>query len=471
MQTTRVRRYFQPDFFQAVLAIALPMTAQNFIMSAVNMVDVVMIGALGDVAIAAVGVANQVFYIYSILLFGIYSGAAVFLSQFWGRRDIGGIRRTMGLMLVPGIAFSLLFTLAAELAPDLLMGIYSKDPAVIEAGRDYLRIVGFSYLLNGVAFAYAFTCRCTGQVKLPMAASIASVLTNVVFNYLLIYGRLGLPRLGLAGAALATVLARVLECAILLFVVYRRGLPAAARLCELLRFDRRFFLRFLKTTAPVILNEGLWSVGTSLYTVVYGLLGTTALAAVQIVSTVFNLFMVFARSLHNAAAVLIGNKIGAGDEAGAKVYAFNFMGLLPLIGLVMAGLLLAFRPLILSLFSTSAQAYGAAWSLLGMHALIMVFKYFNGLTVVGICRAGGDTVYSAIVDVAPVWLVALPLGFLGAWLQLPVELVFLMISAEELVKIVLGLPRVLSGRWVHNLVAGYEQAEEVSAAEEELLLS
>lgn len=106
-----------------------------------------------------------------------------------------------------------------------------------------------------------------------------------------------------------------------------------------------------------------------------------------------------------------------------------------------------------------------------MHALIMVFKYFNGLTVVGICRAGGDTVYSAIVDVAPVWLVALPLGFLGAWLQLPVELVFLMISAEELVKIVLGLPRVLSGRWVHNLVAGYEQAEEVSAAEEELLLS
>lgn len=139
-----------------------------------------------------------------------------------------------------------------------------------------------------------------------------------MFNYLLIYGRLGLPRLGLAGAALATVLARVLECAILLFVVYRRGLPAAARLCELLRFDRRFFRRFLKTTAPVILNEGLWSVGTSLYTVIYGLLGTTALAAVQIVSTVFNLFMVFARSLHNAAAVLIGNKIGAATRPGPR---------------------------------------------------------------------------------------------------------------------------------------------------------
>ncbi len=458
-----MRRIFNREFFRAVLVIALPLAAQNFIMSAVNMVDVVMIGSLGDVAIAAVGVANQVFYVYSILLFGIYSGAAVFLSQFWGQRDLSGIRMTMGFMLLPGVLFSLLFTLGAELCPDLLMGIYSHDPLVIEAGRDYLRIVGFSYLLNGVAFAYAFTCRCTEQVRLPMVASIASVLTNVIFNYLLIYGRLGFPRMGLAGAALATLLARALECAILLIVVYARSLPAAARMKELLRFDRAFFLRFVKTAAPVIANEGLWSVGTSMYTVVYGLLGTTALAAVQIESTVFNLFMVLGRSLSNAASVLIGNRIGARQEDKAKDFASGFMLLSPLIGLFMGALLLAARPLILSLFATSQATYLAAWTLLGLHALICPFKYLNALTVVGICRAGGDTVFSAFMDAGPVWLLALPLGFLGARLGLPLSAVFLMISSEELFKVVVGLPRILSGKWVHNVIEGVKTHGEQTA--------
>lgn len=451
-----MKAHFDKTFGRAVLSIALPMTLQNFIMSAVNMVDVVMIGALGDVAIAATGVANQVFYIYSILLFGVYSGAAVFLSQFWGKEDVSGVRRTMTYMLFPGLLFALVFTLGAELFPDTLMGIYSKDPAVIEAGRPYLRIVGMSYVLNCLSFAYAFTCRCTGQVKLPMVSSIVSVVANVVFNYILIFGKFGLPRLELVGAAAATVIARVLECATLLCVVYARRLPAAARLKELLHFDKDFFRQFVKTSAPVIANEGLWSTGTSLYNVIYGMLGTTALAAVQIVSTVFNLFMVICRSLSNAASVMIGNKIGADDEEGAKTYAMNFMILMPLLGLVLAGVLLLSRPGVLSLFDTTPVTYAAAWALLGMHAVVMVPKHFNALTVVGICRAGGDTVYSAIMDVAPVWLMGLPLGYLGARLGLSVGWVFLLISSDEIVKVFFSLARVLSGKWIHNVVSAFE---------------
>lgn len=450
---------FDRKFRSAVLSIALPLAAQNFIMSAVNLVDVMMIGSLGDVAIAATGVANQVFYVYSILLFGIYSGAAVFLSQFWGKEDVAGIRRTMGYMLVPGIAFSLVFTLGAEFFPDTLLGIYTSDPAVVEAGRGYLRIIGLSYMLNGITFAYAFTCRCTGRVKLPMLSSVVSVVANVSFNYILIFGKLGLPALGLVGAAIATVIARVLEGALLLVVVYIKKLPAAARLREMLRFDRAFFSQFCKTSAPVIINEGLWSIGTSMYNVIYGLLGTTALAAIQIVSTVINLFLVFCRSLSNAAAVLIGNKIGAGDEEGAKTYAMNFMLLQPLLGVGIAALLLAARPGILALFNTTEATFTAAWTLLGLHAIVIVPKHFNALVIVGICRAGGDTVYSAVMEVALIWLIALPLGFLGARLGLSVGWVFLLISSEEIIKVGIGLVRVLSGKWVHNVVSTFDKAD------------
>lgn len=451
---TFMKRYF-PDknFLKPVLAVAIPMTTSNFIMSAVNTVDTVMIGSLGSVSVAAVSVANQIFFIFSVLLFGIYSGAAVFLAQFWGKGDIPNIRRTMGYMLVPGLLAALVFTLAAELFPEFLIGLYSNDPAVIEEGAIYLRIIGTSYIVNAVAFAYAFTCRSSGQVKLPMVASIIAVLTNVTFNYILIFGKFGFPRMEVAGAAVATVISRVLEVFIILIAVYANRLPAAATPRQMLRFDKAFTKRFFKTCAPVIANEGLWSLGTTQYTVIYGLLGTTALASMQIVSSIFNLFMVFGRSFSNAASVLIGNLIGAEDEEGAKNYANKFMTLLPMIGVVMMGLFLLFRPLLLSLFNITPEEYMVAWDLSFMHAITMVPKYFNSLIIVGICRSGGDTLYSAILDVAPVWLVSIPLGYLGANMGLSIGLVFLLINAEEVVKLIFGLPRVFSGKWVHNVVA------------------
>lgn len=444
------------QFLKTAMAIGLPMTVQNFIMSAVNMIDVAMIGSLGDVAIAAVGVANQVFFVYSVLLFGVYSGAAVFLAQFWGKQDIANIRKTMGYMFTIGVGASIVFTALAEIAPSFLMGIYSDDAAVIEAGSSYLRIIASSYTVNAIAFGYAFTSRCTGQVRLPMVASIAAVLTNLIGNFLLIFGHLGLPKLGVDGAAIATVISRVLELVILVVVVYAKKFVAAAKPSEMFRFDREFTKRFFKTCAPVIVNEGLWSLGTTQYTVIYGILGTTALAATQIVSTVFNLFMVFGRSFSNAASVVLGNLIGGGEEKTAKEYANKFLLLLSLMGVVMGVLLLVSRPLVLGIFNTSQEVYNAAWVLLMLNALIMIPKYFNSVIVVGICRSGGDTIYSAILDVAPVWLVAIPLGYLGANLGLPIELVFLMINVEEVVKIAGGIPRVLSGKWVHNLVSTEE---------------
>lgn len=444
--------FFTAKFFKAILAIAVPVALQNIIMSAVNMVDVVMIGSLGDVSTAAVGVGNQVYYVFSIILFGVNSGSAVFLAQFWGKRDLMGLRRTMGYMLAIGAAASFVFTLGAEIVPELLLGLYSSDAEVIAAGVPYLRIVGASYLINGVAFAYAFTSRCSGNVRLPMFASIAAMLVNVVFNYILIYGKLGAPAMGVEGAAWATVLARVVEFLVLVPYIYTKKLAAAGTFKEMFRFDKDFTLRFVKTAFPVIVNESLWSIGTTQYVAIYGMLGTGVLAATQIVGTITNLFMVLGRSMSNAAAVMIGQKIGEGDNDGAKSMAGNCTLLTFIVGIVMALALYLTRAPILTMFNTSADAHGIAMSLLSLNCLVIPIKCLCAMFVVGICRSGGDTVYSCMMDVLPVWLLALPLGYLSAGAGMAVEIVFLALACEEVGKLILSLPRIFSGKWVHNVV-------------------
>ncbi|MDR2515518.1 MAG: MATE family efflux transporter [Christensenellaceae bacterium] len=450
----RIHNPFSKDFLAAIGAIALPMAVQQLVMSSVNIIDMVMVGALGDVAIAAAGISNQVFFIYSLFLFGAYSGASVFLSQFWGKGDVPNIRRTMGYMLAVGMFLALGFLLASELCPGFLLRWYSSDPAVVQAGIPYLKWVAWSYPLNALAFCYSFTCRCTGRVRLPMIASFTAIITNVAFNYLLIYGKFGFPRLELAGAAIATLLSRVTETGTVVIAVYIMRLPAAGTPKQFFRFDKEFGLRLFKICAPVVANEGLWAIGTTLYTAIYGMLGTAALAAVQVVSSIVNLFTVFARSFANAASVLIGNRIGAGSNDGARDYANRSIWLLACSGLVMGLLLLALQGPALGFFALSDEGRDLAMRLLFVNALVMIPSYMNMLLVVGICRSGGDTLWSGIVDVATLWLLGLPFGFMGAKLGLSVEFVFLLISTENLGKMILCLWRVRSGKWLHNVVEG-----------------
>lgn len=446
-------RFFSSAFLKSAFAIALPIALQNFITSAVNMIDVVMLGHLGDVDIAAVGCANQVYFLLTIILFGVSSGASVFMAQFWGKRDLPGVHRTMGVMTLLALAVSLLFTVGALFFPEALLSIYSRDPAVIEAGAPYLRIVGASYIVTALAQTMSFACRSTGQVRLPMVTSLISVFINTALNFVLIFGLLGFPALGLTGAAIATAIARVVEFALLYILVYRKRLPAAATPRQLFsRLDGTFLRAYFKTTLPVLLNETLWSVGVSLYTVAYGLLGTNALASVQICSTVFNLFMVLVRGVSNACAIMIGHTIGSGDEKGALRDGLRFLALVPAIGVVMCALLIVCRPVILTFFTVTPETLALTLQLMLLQAFNIIPKSFNMVIIVGLCRSGGDTLFACILDTATVWLVAVPLAFLGAGLGFPLWGVYLCVCSEDLVKAIIGVPRILSKKWLHNLV-------------------
>ena len=437
-------------FYGTLFSIALPITIQNLISSGLNMVDTVMIGKLGEVEIAAVGLGNKLFFLYVLLLFGTYSGAGIFISQFWGKKDISNIRKVLGICLMTGLFASLLFTVAGFVFPSQVLSIFSTDPEVIQVGSGYLRIVSLSYGITAVSFAYGFTCRSIGKATLPMYVSAGALLCNTFLNYVLIFGYFGFPRLGVNGAAIATVFSRILEMVLLVGLIYAKKYVLAAKIGEMLDISKEFAQKFFRTILPVILNEGMWALGVIMYAIAYARMGTTAIATVQVADTVQSFFIVVFFGMANACAVMIGNQIGAGDEESAKDYAKKFAILGPGLAVIMGVLLVLLAPMILTQFDIQ---FDDAYRTLLVLAFFLPFKIYNLMAVVGILRSGGDTKFALLLDIGGVWFIGIPLAFLGAlvW-KLPIYWVVALVSLEELAKNSLAIPRVISNKWVRNVV-------------------
>lgn len=453
----RLKTAFEPAFIKMIFRTAFPIAMQFFLASAVNLIDVVMIGSLGDDAVAAAGGANQIFFLLNLMLFGIHSGASVFLSQFWGTRDLRNVRRTMGMMYLLSAAAVALFSLGALLAPRLLVGFYVHEEPALTMGASYLRIVGFSYPVTALSMILAMVCRCTGDVSIPTRASMLSIGLNVGLNAVLIFGLCGFPALGLEGAAIATAVARTAECLFLLLIVYKNKLPGAAGLKELFAFDREFITHYIKTAWPVLLNEVLWSTGVSLYSVAYGLLGTEALAAVQIANTAIQLLFVFTRGLSNACGIFIGRTVGAGNRETAIDYGYRFAFLLPTAGLITGLVMIAIHPLFLMLYRVSPETLAMAKSLLILQAVLGILKADSMGLVVGIFRAGGDTLFACLLDTGTVWLVGVPLAFLGVWLGAPLWVVALLIACDDIAKVSIGFVHLFREKWVKNVTARIQE--------------
>lgn len=450
----RIRFSTDRVYLNALFTLALPIIVQNGISSSLNMIDVMMLGQMGEVPVAAVGLANQVFFLLSFMLFGISSGSGVFSAQFWGKGDLKGIRRVLGLALGMNCGAALLFSLAALLIPRTVLSIYTPDLAVIATGTGYLRIVGWSYLLTAISFSFSSTLRATGNVRLPMVASVLAIGLKTSLSYVLIFGKLGLPAMGVQGAALATLAARALECVLLVTLTYRLKTPAAARFSELLDVSREFLSGFLKLALPVAINETLWSLGISIYNLAYARIGTESIAAVNIASTIENLAFVLFIGISDATAILIGNKIGAGDGEKASNYARRSLALSTLMAVGVGGLILALRGPLLRMYAISPQALGYASRILLVMGLTLWVRISNMILVVGVLRSGGDTRFGLFVDTGSVWLVGVPMAMLGAFvLHLPVYWVYLMIMAEEVIKYVCLLVRFFSQRWIHDVTA------------------
>lgn len=439
-------------YFKTLARIALPIAAQHFITSSLNAVDVIMVGQLGETALAAVGLANQVFFLLMLLLFGVSSGAGMFTAQFWGKREVQNIHKVLGIGLLLGIGSSLLFTLAALTFTETILGIYSKDAAVVALGSAYLRRVAYSYIFTSITFSFASVLRSTENVKLPMLVSIVALSLNTALNYALIFGNFGFPQMGVEGAAIATLISRSLECCALVLLTYRLRTSAAARLTDLAGFSRAFVQRYLKIALPVMFNEMMWSLGITIYQIIYARIGTESIAAVNISISIEGMAFVFFIGITNAAAIMIGNRIGAGEESKAFDYARRSL-IIGVSGAVLVGMgILISKDFILSLYQVSDITRQNASMILTIMAFFIWVRVSNMTMIVGIFRSGGDTRFSFALDVGSVWLIGIPLALLGAFVfHLPVYGVVLMIMAEEFIKMLIGFRRFSSRKWINNL--------------------
>ncbi|OJF76678.1 MAG: MATE family efflux transporter [Treponema sp. CETP13] len=436
-------------FLKTLAIIAVPITLQNLLQTLVNLVDNVMIGQLGAVQIGAVGLGNQVFFVLNLILFGISSGGGVFIAQFWGKKDLKGIHKTVGLMLTGAIIVGLVFALLSLFLPGWLLSLYTNDLQVITSGIGYLRISSVGFLIFAISFPLEMVLRSSEEVKIPLYATILSLITNIVFDYVFIF----LFRWGVKGAAFATVLARLVEGLYVYGIAYKRKLPQIAKLSEYLSFQRSFVARFFKIAFPVVINESLWGLGITIENGIYAHVGTDALAAFNITSTVQMLVWVIFIGIGNAASVILGNVIGSGDNKKAHEYAFKLVRTMVLLALATGWLLIPISKLLPLLYNVDPYILDQARLMLMVIVFVYPFRAFNMCMVVGVMRSGGDTVYGGIADIGGLWGCGLVCGTLAAFvLHLEPWLIFAAFSMEDSLKFIMGVIRLKSGKWLHNVV-------------------
>jgi putative MATE family efflux protein len=443
---------FDGDFHRKMLKLALPIVIQNFISSFLNMIDTVMVGKLGETEIAAVGIANQYFFFFNMFLLGLSAGCGVLISQFWGKRDIRNIKRITGIGLGTAVGISLVFTVLGLAVPDKIIAAFNRDPEAIRLGTDYLKIVLVGYIFTGITFIYNFSLRSIGNTVQPMLISAAALVCNAFFNYVFIFGKFGAPAMGVEGAALATVIARLVEtCSLVVYVYGGKGVLAAS-LAEFTDVNPEFIKRSYRTIIPVVLNDICWGLGMLVYAAVYGRMGIRAVAVVQICNTITNLFMVAIFGMSSAAAVMVGNSVGAGDEGLSRNYARRFSMLSVVTGIGLGAVLAASSRWILNFFNVSGPVRSDSLVILYFVSLIYFIRVFDIILIVGILRGGGDAKRALLIEGFTMWFVGVPLTIMGAFLfKLPVYTVYALAVWEEVFKCLFGVLRLKSGRWIKNV--------------------
>ena len=408
------------SFWGTMLSIAIPVTLQNLLFSSFTLIDTLMIGRLGDTPLAAVGMAGKWTWFFDIALFGFTSGAAVFIAQFYGAHDERGIHRTHGLMT--------LFVLAAS----------------------YLRIVALCYPFQALSKAGGTLLQSTQRVVIPFAGAACSVVTNIALNAVLIFGLLGFPALGVQGAAIASAIAAVVNCAVIYGTALARNTLMRAKLRELLDFDLRFVRDYLRVGTPAMLNETIWALGNLVYSAIYGHMGTGAYAAITVVKSIEDLTSVVILGMCSSCAVMIGSFIGRGETERAKDCARRHLLLSVVFSMVIGGGVLLMRTRIISLFGVSEAVRADALRVMCIYALEMPLRTLPLMLVVGTFRAGGDTKFGLIVDTLTAYLIGIPMTALtGLFLHAGVAATYLvMYLVEDVPKVIVYGRHFLSGKWI-----------------------
>lgn len=449
------KKYFgDMGFWRVALKLAFPVAMQNLLTSSFILVDTIMVGQLGDLSLSAVGMAGQFGWFLNMITFGMCSGAAVFISQYWGAKDTAGIRRTYGIAVVSVCLISALFFVIGLLFPEGVVRIFNREPDVVEAGAAYLRIACWSYLATGVNMVFCIVLRSTENVKLPMYVSLVTTVLNAFMDYGLIFGAFGMPEMGIRGAALATVISAWAGPVLILAVSAIQRNMLITPLKELFGFNRRSIAQYYEKATPVIINETLWGLGTLLFSVIFANLGYQYYAAVTIFRTFDNIAFVFFIGLCNASSIMVGKNVGAGHIKRAVEDSRRFVLFVSLCSVLTGVLIIIFRFQLASVFNLSGsitqETLKLTASLLLVYGIELPMRNLPYILIVGTFRPGGDTKIGMKLDLLSLWLCSVPLTTLAAFVfKLPFIAVFaIMYIAEDYLKVILCVKYYFTYNWL-----------------------
>ena len=438
-------------FYKSVFALVLPMAIQNLINVAVTSADVIMLGKEGETALSGSSLAGQVQFILTLFFFGLTSGAAILTAQYWGKGDTRTIEIVMGIALRFALIVGVIFTAAVLLFPYPIMRIFSPEEDVIREGVRYLRVVAPSYLFMSVTIIYLNIMRSVERVIISTVVYLVSLFLNIILNAIFIFGLLGCPAMGIAGAALGTTIARGAELAIVLLYSARNKV-VRLRVRDIFVHDKLLLSDFIRYSLPVTLNELMWGAGISMNAVIIGHMGSSAVAANSVAQVTRNLATVVAFGIANAAAIMIGKKIGENDYGRAEDYANRFVKLTLAAGVAGGLIILLVRPIVMATMNVTPEAHRYMSVMMLIMSYYVIAQAYNTTMVVGIFRAGGDAKFGLIMDVSTMWGGSILLGAIFAFVfHWSVPAVYAVIMGDELIKVPLTTIRYKSKKWLRNV--------------------
>ena len=440
------------SFRKTVFAFLLPMAIQNLINVAISSTDVIMLGRYSEVALSASSLASQIQFILILLFFGIGSGATVLTAQYWGKKDTKTIEKILAIGIKIAFGLSLFFFIFAFFFSRNAMSLFTNDETTILEGIKYLKIVSFSYLTTSISIVYLVTMRSVERVGVSTVAYATSFVTNFIINYLLIFGSFGFAKMGVKGAAIGTLVARLIELGIVFYYNSKNHHFVSIKWKYIKSLDPILKKDFIKYSAPTMMNELLWAGGTAAGIAILGRLGNSIVAANSITSVVRQLAMVFAFGLANTAAIMVGKEIGKKDFNTAEIYAKKLLLYSFLSSLLGVALLLIIKPFIIKKFALNGEVEDYLNLTLNILFYYIPLQSISAVLIVGVFRAGGDTKFALVADVLPLWFGSVLISAIAAfYLNLPVKLIYLLIMSDEIIKQPLIIWRYRSKKWINNV--------------------
>ena len=430
-------RRFYTTFFRLTGTIAL----QNLIVFSVNLADNIMLGAYGETSLAGVALVNQIQFLLQMIVMGVGEGIIVLASQYWGKGQTTPIRRTMGVGLWCGVLASLALAAVVFLFPGAVLGLLTNDASLIDEGVKYLRIICFTYPLFAVTNVLLCSLRGVETVRIGFLVSLSTLLINTGLNYVLIYGHFGAPRLGVRGAAIATLTARAVECLVTLLYVRYGDRKLSFRLADAFRLDKGICRDYFRSGAPVILSNASWGLAMAIQTAILGHLGKTAVTANSIATTVFQILTVLSYGAASASAVVIGKTVGEGKLDKVRQYAKTLQLLF-----------------VLSFYAITPESRALALAFIAVLSVTVVGTSYQMAVLTGIVRGGGDTRFVLFNDLIFMWGVVLPSSALAAFVfQLPPLVVFICLKSDQILKCAVAVVKVNRGGWIRQLTRPAEE--------------